>query len=165
MNPIEFSRNLFALRMERKLTIEDLAEALGVTPEIICEWECAKTSPSLDQMNKLSKLYGIPLDEIIRNPKPRESIPVTTEPPAAEQPAEEPAAEETVPESLPEEAPSPRRGTKKKRVPLWEIGIIVLLLAIIALALLYLIKPDLLPTPNFAQGIAAPLPTLHVNLL
>ena len=114
MNPIEFAHNLFSLRMERHMTVETLAEALGVTPEIVCEWECAKTSPSLDQMNRLAKVYGIPLDEIIRNPKPRKPVEIPTvsveeaEAPAEipeEAPAEE-VDEAIVPEGEPE---APRR--------------------------------------------------------
>ena len=149
MNSIEFARTLFTLRMERKLTVEELAEAMNVAPGVICEWECAKTSPSLDTMNKLAKFYGIPLDEIIRNPKPKEIPKVETKP------LEEP-------ETSPEEAPSPeavpaaesipaggRRG-KKRKVAFWEILIIVLLLAIIGAAVFFLFRPDLFPLPDSA---------------
>ena len=149
MNSIEFARTLFTLRMERKLTVEELAEAMNVAPGVICEWECAKTSPSLDTMNKLAKFYGIPLDEIIRNPKPKEI------PKVEAKPLEEP-------ETAPEEAPAPeavpaaesipaggRRG-KKRKVAFWEILIILLLLAIIGAAVFFLFRPDLFPLPDSA---------------
>lgn len=144
MNPIEFARNLFTLRMERRMTVETLAEALGVTPEIICEWECAKTSPSLDQMNRLAKVYGIPLDEIIRNPKPHKPVEIppvpAEEPEVAPAPAEEAElpAEETM-EEIPVEAPPKARRR-------WVDGIVIgLLLAIIAAATVFLIKPEWFP--------------------
>lgn len=145
MNVIEFARNLFTLRMERRMTIEDLAEALDVTPETICQWECAKTSPSLDNMNKLAKIYGIPLEEIIRNPKPRKETPVP--PPTPSQPKEELPTKELPTE--PETSPAfPRRAAKKKRTRAWEIIVILLLLAVISAALFFLFQPDLFPLSN-----------------
>ena len=149
MNPIEFARNLFLLRRANRMTIEELAQAMEVTPEVICAWECAKTSPSLDQMNRLSKVYGVPLAEIIRNPKPIDEVP---EPIPEEKPVEEAVAEDTAtaeeePSPTPEAA-TPRRGRKKK-VQWWEIAIIVLLLAIIGTSLTFLIKPEWFPLVQF----------------
>lgn len=148
MNPIEFARNLFTLRMEHKMTAEDLAEALGVTPETVCEWECAKTSPSLDQMNRLAKVYGIPLDQVIRNPKPpREDLP---EPPApfVPAPAPEPVAAEPEDEALPAPEEPPMPGRKKERGRLAEAIVLLLLLGIITAATLLLVKPQWLPWWN-----------------
>ena len=150
MNPIEFARNLFLLRRSQHMTIEELAEALEVSVETVCAWECAKTSPSLDQMNRLAKVYGVPLADIIRNPKPMDEIP---EPVAEETPlskeTEEPLseAEEELPAPVPEA--TPRRGRKKKKVLWWEILVIALLLIIIAAALTFLIKPEWFPLVQF----------------
>lgn len=151
MNSIEFARTLFTLRMERKLTVEELAEAMNVAPGVICEWECAKTSPSLDTMNKLAKFYGIPLDEIIRNPKPKEIPKVEAKPPEEAEP--EPAPEEApAPEAVPvtEASPAGGRRGKKRKIAFWEILIIVLLLAIIGAAVFFLFRPDLFPLPDSA---------------
>lgn len=149
MNPIEFARNLFLLRRANRMTIEELAQAMEVTPEVVCAWECAKTSPSLDQMNRLAKVYGVPLAEIIRNPKPIDEVP---EPIPEEKPEEEAVAEDTAtPQEEPSptpEATAPRRGRKKK-VQWWEIAIIVLLLAIIGASLTFLIKPEWFPLVQF----------------
>ena len=141
MNPIEFARNLFALRMERRMTIEALAEALEVSPELICEWECAKTSPSLDQMNRLAKIYAIPLDEIIRNPKPHAPMdlpPVEQVPPPQPEQAEQPEEE---PEILLENTES----EPKKPNRLLDGIIIALILGVIAAATVFLIKPEWFP--------------------
>lgn len=146
MNPIEFARNLFALRMEHRMTIEALAEALEVSPELICEWECAKTSPSLEQMTRLAKIYAIPLDEIIRNPKPHAPVaapaPAPVEevapPPVQEEPPQEPAQEaEILPENTEDEPKAPSRLT--------DALIIALILGIIAAATVFLIKPEWFP--------------------
>lgn len=150
MNPIEFSRNLFALRMEHKMSVEELAELLNVAPEAICEWECAKTSPTMDQMDRLAKIYRIPLDEIVRTVRPRPEIVV---PPPQELPEEEPVAEEAPAEEIPVEEPEvpaeeppalPRRG-KKPRSKWWDVAVIALLLAIMAAATVFLIKPEWMP--------------------
>lgn len=155
MNPIEFSSNLFALRKEHNLTVEELAELLSVTPEAICEWECAKTSPTMEQMDRLAKIYRIPLDEIVRNPKPRVKAPLPEEeeereraPAEAEIPEELPAPEgereEPLPEDEPDELPLPRRG-KKARSKWVDALIIALLLGVIAAATVFLVNPDWFP--------------------
>lgn len=141
MNPIEFARNLFLLRKEHNMTIEDLSVALEVTPELICEWECAKTSPTLDQMNRLAKVYGIPLAEVIRTPKPRtEPEPVPT--PVDVVPEPEPVEESPVPEQ--EEEPVP----PKKKPAVWEIIVIIVLILIIGAGIVFLVRPEWFPLKN-----------------
>ena len=39
MNNINFSRNLLALRKERKITQEELANYLGITKAAVSKWE------------------------------------------------------------------------------------------------------------------------------
>jgi len=149
MNPIEFARNLFTLRMEHKMTAEELAEALGVTEETVCAWECAKTSPSLDQMNRLAKVYGIPLDQVIRNPRPVASpetpVPEPIPEPVPEEPAPEPVATE---EPAAEPQPEPRAKRKKERNRVAEAIVLLILLGIITAATLLLVKPEWLPWWN-----------------
>ena len=137
MNPIEVARNLFLLRREHSMTIEDLANAMEVTPELICEWECAKTSPTLEQINRLAKVYGVGVSDIIVAPK-QTDLPESEFP--APQPAEEPT-EEAATEASEPEAPSP----KKRGIKAWEVLVIVLLLLIIFAAAIFLIKPEWFP--------------------
>lgn len=137
MNPIEVARNLFLLRREHSMTIEDLANAMEVTPELICEWECAKTSPTLEQINRLAKVYGVGVSDIIVAPK-------QTDLPESEFPAPEPRIEEKEEVVALEpviEEPAP----KKKGVKAWEVLVIVLLLLIIFAAAIFLIKPEWFP--------------------
>ena len=146
MNPIEFAKHLFPLRREHRMTIEDLASAMEVTAETVCEWECAKKSPTLDQINRLAKVYGVPLSEIIQSPKPVAEPPKPTQAPA--QPKEEP----TVTEAPKNTEYIPKRGKKKQKPAVWEILVIVLLLLIIAASLTFLIKPEWFP---FLQYLGA----------
>lgn len=166
MNSIEFARNLFGLRTERGLSIEDLAAALGATPELICEWECAKTSPSLDMMMRLSELYGVPLDELIRNPKPH--TPVIPPPPIwQEEPIEEPTPEPEAkmePEEPEGSAKHGRHAEEPRGKPhIWEILIIVLFLVIIGVAVFFLFRPDLFPLPAFKTSAFLTLPAISMK--
>ena len=136
MNPIEFSTNLFALRRENNLSVEELANLLNVTPEIICEWECAKTSPTMEQMDRLAKIYRVPL--------PEEAPPVQ-EPISVDLPEEDPQPEAEIVEEAEEEVlPLPRRG-KKSRSKWVDVVVIALLLGIIAAATVFLINPQWFP--------------------
>ena len=139
MNPIEFARNLFSLRMEQGWTVEDLAAWLDVTPETVCEWECAKSTPTMEQSMRMAQLYGVTLDEIVRNPKPHDVPPVPEPEPIAEEPEEEFETDDEAPEEEPP-AEAPRGKIKG-----WEIAVIILLLLIIAAAVFFLIRPDLMP--------------------
>lgn len=136
MNPIEFARNLFALRMERGYTVDQIAEVLGVTPEEVCAWECARSTPSLDQSNRLARFYQIPLDEIIRNPKPHDFA-VLPDPP---QPEPEPVVHPA--EEKPSEVPLKRR--RRPKFTVWDGVVIGLILAVIGVALYLILHPDLL---------------------
>ena len=145
MNSIAFAKHLFLLRRDHRMTIEDLASAMEVTPELVCEWECAKKSPTLDQINRLSKIYGMPLSDVIQSPKP-----VKPTPPPAPEPTPAPDPQPTVRENeeVKEESAEeyiPKRGKKKKKPAVWEILIIVLLLLIIGASLTFLIKPEWFP--------------------
>lgn len=166
MNPIEFSSNLFLLRREHKMTIEELADALEVTPELICEWECAKTSPTIEQMNRLSKVYGIPLADIIRAPKPHEEIAelaeeTDEESPAVESPAEsvaEPAEEApAAPDSEEAEVDLPAE-TVRKRSILWDVIVIAVLVLLVAVGVAALLKPEWFPFKEWFGAVSSVLP-------
>lgn len=147
MNSIEFARNLFALRMEHGYSVEALAEAMELSPELICEWECAKTSPTLDNMMKLASVYGISLVEIVRPATPHEYTGPIPEAPKEEVAEEEPIAEEND-EDLEEEEEFEEffeTPEKRGRPELWEILVIVILLFLIGSAVFFLFRPDLFP--------------------
>lgn len=143
MNSIAFARHLFLLRRDHRMTIEDLASAMEVTPEMICEWECAKKSPTLDQINRLAKIYGMPLSDLIQSPKPVKPAPAPEE--ASAQEPQPVAPEQGEEQKEPTEEYTPKRGKKKKKPAVWEILIIVLLLLIIGASLTFLIKPEWFP--------------------
>lgn len=62
------------LRTERNLSQGDLAEALDVSRQSISKWETNSSVPELDKLVKLSELFEISLDELVRDKKPTETL-------------------------------------------------------------------------------------------
>lgn len=56
--------NLLALRKQHKLTQQELASKLKVTRQTIIAIENGKFNPSVILAIKISRLFGIPVDEI-----------------------------------------------------------------------------------------------------
>lgn len=59
-----FTKNLRILRKKHQLRQEDLADKIGVTRGTIINWEKGVTQPDNNEMNKLSKLFNISIDEM-----------------------------------------------------------------------------------------------------
>lgn len=56
---------LTALRVERGLTQAELARAVGVSRQTVSRWERGFIVPSAANLISLSRLYGVPLDELM----------------------------------------------------------------------------------------------------
>lgn len=65
MNKNEFGNFLAKLRNENKLTQEQLGEKLNVGSKTISKWECGISSPDLNTLCKLAKIYNLSLYELI----------------------------------------------------------------------------------------------------
>lgn len=63
---IETADRLVQLRKAHNLSQEKLAEQLGVSRQAVSKWECAESTPDMDNLLALSALYNITLDELIR---------------------------------------------------------------------------------------------------
>ena len=48
------------------MTQDQLAGALDVTQNAVCQWETGKRVPSLEMLIKLSDLFGCTIDELVR---------------------------------------------------------------------------------------------------
>lgn len=64
MPQINFKIYLDAVRVNAHMTQPEWAKELGVSTNTVLNWEIGKTSPTLEQARKMSKLSGIPLDFI-----------------------------------------------------------------------------------------------------
>ena len=56
--------SLAAARVNAGLTQEDVAREMGVTKQTIVNFEKGRTKPGIPELMFLSKLYGIPVDNI-----------------------------------------------------------------------------------------------------
>ncbi len=63
---MHFEKNLQNLRKKYNLSQHDLAEKLDVSRQTISKWESASASPDVDKLAKLSDLFNISIDELIR---------------------------------------------------------------------------------------------------
>ncbi|MCL2061561.1 MAG: helix-turn-helix domain-containing protein [Firmicutes bacterium] len=61
-----FKDNLKILRTAESLTQPQLAEKLRVTYKNISQWECGISEPSIPQLIQLSEIFGVTLDELIK---------------------------------------------------------------------------------------------------
>ena len=57
---------IYALRTARGMSQLELAEALDVSRQSISKWETGAAVPELDKLVKLSDVFGITLDELVR---------------------------------------------------------------------------------------------------
>ena len=61
------SQNIKRLRLERKLTQEQLAVALGVSAQAVSKWETSDTYPDGELLVPLATKLGVSLDELFGN--------------------------------------------------------------------------------------------------
>lgn len=88
-----------ALRREHKLSQEALGEKLGLSRQAVSKWEADQAVPTMDNLMELSRLFGVPVDTLLRPDAPFPA------PPAEENSTDAPTAPET-----PHKGVSPSRG-------------------------------------------------------
>ena len=111
--------NLAQARRQKGLSQWDVAEALDVSRQAVSRWETGAAAPTTDNLIRLSQLYGVSLDALIRSeplPQP-EVVPVET-------------AAET------ETLPAPE-GAGRRRLPRWALAGLAALLCLLAVTLAY----------------------------
>lgn len=64
-------QRLLALRTRAGLSQEALAEQLGVSRQSISKWETDGSIPDLDKLVRLSEIFGVTLDELVKGKQPR----------------------------------------------------------------------------------------------
>ena len=58
-------KRIALLRKEKGMTQEDLANAMGISPQAVSKWENDQTCPDISALPKLSKLLGVTVDELL----------------------------------------------------------------------------------------------------
>ena len=64
---IEIANRLVELRKQKGLSQEELADKLGISRQAVSKWERAEAGPDVDNAIRLSRLYGVSLDELFGN--------------------------------------------------------------------------------------------------
>lgn len=105
-----------ALRRDHKLSQEALGEKLGLSRQAVSKWEADQAVPTMDNLMELSRLFGVPVDTLLRPDAPFPA------PPADENSTDAPAAPET-----------PHKGVSLSRGKILAIGGAALLCISLAL--------------------------------
>ncbi|MEH7361002.1 helix-turn-helix transcriptional regulator [Priestia aryabhattai] len=63
---MNLGEQLQKLREEKKMSREDLAGEMNVSRQAVYKWENNKGYPDIENLIKLSELYNVPLDELIK---------------------------------------------------------------------------------------------------
>ena len=63
---MNLGQTIYRLRMEKNMSQGDLADALGVSRQSVSKWETNSSVPELDKLIKLSKIFEISLDALVK---------------------------------------------------------------------------------------------------
>ena len=70
MNNNVFGERIHKLRVDRKLTQQELGDAIGVTSTGVSYWESGKAIPSMSMIKELSDFFCVTSDYLIGNDNP-----------------------------------------------------------------------------------------------
>ena len=73
---MDISAQLKKLRLDRGMTQQDVADAVGVTKVAVGQWENNKSIPRRENMDALSRLFGISIPELLGGDAPAADLPV-----------------------------------------------------------------------------------------
>ncbi len=62
-------KRIAALRHEKQLKQDELAEKLGVSPQAVSKWENDQTCPDISLLPLLAKILGVSVDELLTGKK------------------------------------------------------------------------------------------------
>lgn len=59
------AQNLTTLREQKQLSLERVAELIGVSRQAVSKWEQGESLPDLLHCDALAELYGVTLDDLL----------------------------------------------------------------------------------------------------
>lgn len=62
-------KRIAALRRQRQLKQENLADLLGISPQAVSKWENDQTCPDIGLLPKLAEILGVSVDELLSGKK------------------------------------------------------------------------------------------------
>ena len=69
---MKFNEKLIKMRKEIGLSQEELGNKLNVARQTVSKWELGDTTPEMDKLIKISEVFNITLDELIKDEKVNE---------------------------------------------------------------------------------------------
>ena len=106
---------IYELRTGKGLSQEELAEKVFVTRQAVSRWESGDTTPTMDKLKTLARIYGVSLDWLCSDAADREP------PEAAKPEADRP----------PDDAPAGKEGEKKQKIRAIAIALAIVVIAFI----------------------------------
>ena len=64
---MDFNEQLICRRKQKGLSQEQLGDLIGVTRQTVSKWELGETTPEMDKLIQLSKLFEVSIDELVGN--------------------------------------------------------------------------------------------------
>ena len=64
---MKFSEKLENLRKSKGMSQEALAQKLNVTRQTVSKWELDQTTPDMNKLIEISKIFEISLDELLQS--------------------------------------------------------------------------------------------------
>ncbi|MEY8379518.1 helix-turn-helix transcriptional regulator [Ileibacterium valens] len=61
-----FASRIRTLRKSNGLTMQELADELSISKAAVSQWENSGVVPRLDQLRKLSKLFRVSIEELVK---------------------------------------------------------------------------------------------------
>lgn len=61
----KINERLKLLRRQKKITQEQMAELVGVSPQAVSRWECGVTCPDIASLPRIAEILGISVDELL----------------------------------------------------------------------------------------------------
>lgn len=62
---MKIEEKLHTLRKQKGITQAELAEIMDVSRQAVSRWEAGVVTPSIENLKRLSSLYGVPLDYLL----------------------------------------------------------------------------------------------------
>lgn len=62
---MNFAEHLMALRRQRGWSQEELGSQIGVTRQTVSKWEMSQSTPELEKLVELSRLFGMSIDQLV----------------------------------------------------------------------------------------------------
>ena len=69
---MSFGENLINLRRQKGWSQDDLANNLNISRQAISKWENNTSKPDVDNIEKISKIFSVKIDELLNNELPND---------------------------------------------------------------------------------------------